>query len=83
MLAEITEEEQGRPFASFRFPPQHPIEEKAEWEGAAPRKPEDMETPLSGQRAWRGSRRHRGEGAPSAPARASAQAPPPTVRSHW
>lgn len=25
----------GRPFASFR-PPQHPIEEKAEWEGAAP-----------------------------------------------
>lgn len=50
------------------LPPQHPIEEKAEWEGTAPRKPDEMETRLSGQRARRGSRRHRGEGVPSAPA---------------
>lgn len=44
--------------------------------GGGPRKLDEMETRLPGQRAARGSRRHRGEGSPSAPACASVQAPP-------
>lgn len=44
--------------------------------GGGPRKLDEMETRLPGQRAARGSRRHRGEGSPSAPACTSVQAPP-------
>lgn len=81
MVAQITEG-RGRPSASFRSPYNTPLRKRLNGRGAVPRKPDEMETRLSGQHTGRGSRRHRRKGA-CHPRLSFGPDSAPMERSHW